>query len=924
MPWHIGRIAFVSQAVAAGCSHAVFAAIGAEVDWVVPDGVTLLEAVVEGGGLWAGRVYGFIPVTPGELLTIRVGSDSRVGSAAGGWPNGGDGGVGGAGPGRGGAGSSQVRRGGQLLMVAGGAAGGGQPGGWGGGPSGTSSFVDNSPNGSAGGSVPQNGHGGTQIAAGVGGTGGSPASTAGSGEFGGKGAGNADLVEVGSAGGGGGFFGGGGGGFYKLLGVGGPWFGGGGSSYVDGSVVAVEPTSYLTGLQHEADMFYMRGVFDADIQCPGGDGGGSVGDYPVVADWVLGSGFVSCIPIDAVIDREHGANPEVVDGWVGFRYDCPSLIPVVALTSRGPSSFDVSVTFPFSTLEPNLAYYTAAEIFTAADLVLGGTANPTSVVALGSPSSDYTVYNFQVDGWAVSGSVTVTVPSDVTRGYWMPHAWNLASNTLVVDVVAPDTPPGGFGDFANSFVDAPLFDVDVDGRISGSNVGADDADGAGKPVLSDAYQVSVWAKFTSSVSGQVTLDLLYSDYDTTIGVYTGTLGALIEVIEDDDGNYPANMAGSAYTSKASFAVAAGETYFVAVGGYLGDVGNIALDFSRVPDGPPATVSPGVVAASATMDVVTAKLSASRSAATIHADPDIVMDKPTVVGTEASVLPVAVSARVVMDAVVRVGEKKKFPASVVAAAVVEAGASSLLLLGNRSSAMFGTSNRPGAMSADGMFLYTGSSVSPSLRRYALSSAFDLTTIAASADTTITPVSTTAYVRVSGDGLMLYSLGSGNTVRQHNLGTAWDITGEATVDATLAISGWAGVTGLDFNADGTKLFVSRFAGADIKQYDLSTAWDVNSATYFGQFSTAGVGSGNWNNIAVSPDDAHLLIMDSTNSNVVVLSFGTVGDVTTLAVTGVSPTLGANTRLFRVGERLFVNDGSLLVELGGLDGLRVAFVS
>jgi hypothetical protein len=93
---------------------------------------------------------------------------------------------------------------------------------------------------------------------------------------------------------------------------------------------------------------------------------------------------------------------------------------------------------------------------------------------------------------------------------------------------------------------------------------------------------SVWWTWTATASGIATISTVGSDFDTLLGVYGGTaLGFLSWVASDDN-------SGGNGTSRASFAVAAGGTYQIAVDGANGAAGHITLTVSfQVCSQPPA-------------------------------------------------------------------------------------------------------------------------------------------------------------------------------------------------------------------------------------------------------------------------------------------------------------------------------------------------
>ena len=72
--------------------------------------------------------------------------------------------------------------------------------------------------------------------------------------------------------------------------------------------------------------------------------------------------------------------------------------------------------------------------------------------------------------------------------------------------------------------------------------------------------------------------LEYADRETTLlGVYTGTsVSSLTTIASNDD-----SPTGGTTTSKVTFAVTAGTTYQIAIDGYGGATGNIAMHLNLV-------------------------------------------------------------------------------------------------------------------------------------------------------------------------------------------------------------------------------------------------------------------------------------------------------------------------------------------------------
>jgi len=113
------------------------------------------------------------------------------------------------------------------------------------------------------------------------------------------------------------------------------------------------------------------------------------------------------------------------------------------------------------------------------------------------------------------------------------------------------------------------------GVLSGSNLGATKETGepnhAGK-----VGGKSVWVRWRAPANGIATLRTRGSDFDTLLGIYTGTdISDLVPVVSDDD-------RGGFGSSQASFNAVADTEYLVAIDGYAGASGNIALSWNLDP------------------------------------------------------------------------------------------------------------------------------------------------------------------------------------------------------------------------------------------------------------------------------------------------------------------------------------------------------
>ncbi len=110
------------------------------------------------------------------------------------------------------------------------------------------------------------------------------------------------------------------------------------------------------------------------------------------------------------------------------------------------------------------------------------------------------------------------------------------------------------------------------GALTGRETGELRMDDGG---LEDIGGNSVWWKWTApSGVSIVTFDTFGSDFDTVLGVYTGAgLGSLTEVAVNDESS---SVFGQ---SEVVFMAAPGQTYHIAVNGFLGEQGNILLNLT---------------------------------------------------------------------------------------------------------------------------------------------------------------------------------------------------------------------------------------------------------------------------------------------------------------------------------------------------------
>jgi len=112
------------------------------------------------------------------------------------------------------------------------------------------------------------------------------------------------------------------------------------------------------------------------------------------------------------------------------------------------------------------------------------------------------------------------------------------------------------------------------GSVIGSNVGATRETGEPNHA-GDPGGHSVWYRWIASASTPVTIDTIGSNFDTLLGVYTGSsVGSLTTIASNDD------IDGPGQPSRVSFTPVAGTTYQIAVDGWNGATGSITLNWTQ--------------------------------------------------------------------------------------------------------------------------------------------------------------------------------------------------------------------------------------------------------------------------------------------------------------------------------------------------------
>jgi len=133
----------------------------------------------------------------------------------------------------------------------------------------------------------------------------------------------------------------------------------------------------------------------------------------------------------------------------------------------------------------------------------------------------------------------------------------------------------------------------------------------------------------------------------------------------------------------------------------------------------------------------------------------------------------------------------------------------------------------------------------------------------------------------DGSKMYIVGYTNaTVYQYNLSTPWDVT-TASLESSKSIKDQdSSPQGIFFYPDGTKMYIVGSWNDKVYQYNLSTPWDVTTATFVSSKSIKDKDN-NPRDLFFHPDGSKMYIVGDGNNTVYQYNLSTPWDVTTASL-------------------------------------------
>jgi DNA-binding beta-propeller fold protein YncE len=181
--------------------------------------------------------------------------------------------------------------------------------------------------------------------------------------------------------------------------------------------------------------------------------------------------------------------------------------------------------------------------------------------------------------------------------------------------------------------------------------------------------------------------------------------------------------------------------------------------------------------------------------------------------------------------------------------------------------------------DGTKMYVTGYTGDAVNEYDLSTAWDVTSASYLQNFSVSAQETTPQgIFFKPDGTKMYVIGStGDDVNEYDLSTAWDVTSASYLQNFSVASQETSPSGIFFKPDGTKMYVIGYAGDDVNEYDLSTAWDITTASYLQNFSVAAQETAPLG-IFFKPDGAKMYVVGQSGQDVNEYNLSTAWNVST----------------------------------------------
>jgi hypothetical protein len=219
--------------------------------------------------------------------------------------------------------------------------------------------------------------------------------------------------------------------------------------------------------------------------------------------------------------------------------------------------------------------------------------------------------------------------------------------------------------------------------------------------------------------------------------------------------------------------------------------------------------------------------------------------------------------------------------------------------------------------DGLKMYVVGSADVDVNEYNLSTAWDVRTASYLQNFAIPQGTSARGIFFRADGLKMYVVFDGNEIiAEYDLSSAWNISTASFLQSFSVLAQEDQPRGIFFKTDGLKMYVLGGQGNDILEYDLSSAWNISTATYLQNFVVSGQDTNPFG-LFFRSDGLAMYVTGEANSRIYQYSLGTAWNVTTASFVRSFSVIGQETDPQSV---FFKPDGSVMYMDGPITSDRV----
>lgn len=272
-------------------------------------------------------------------------------------------------------------------------------------------------------------------------------------------------------------------------------------------------------------------------------------------------------------DNSYDTRVDAFASWIDSIVGSVAQTPTVSIVATDPTAAETAAGQALNTASFTISRTGSTTSPLTVSLTTNGTATsgadyfalPTTVTIPAGAASTTLVLTPK-DDLLVEGTETVVVGLAQGTGYQVSPT-NQTANLSILD--------NEIQTWNNQFANRIVLSGSSLTAI-GTNVGATRE--SGEPnVLNVSGGKSIWWSWNATASGTVVISTAGSNFDTTLGVYTGSAVNSLRLVRANDDQ---NLSAGIYTSRVTFNAVAGRQYQILVDGYDGAAGSVRLTINQ--------------------------------------------------------------------------------------------------------------------------------------------------------------------------------------------------------------------------------------------------------------------------------------------------------------------------------------------------------